>query len=182
MSETYWSLINTSSLTSVCFTYICDITFFTLYTRVSQKNQKSKFWYATNPSGFHRLDEPRVWTAFCKNFSGTPHLTIFGAPKYVTKYANYGQKFIFGRVFGPKVTWEGEKKRNVFLGPTYWLFSLDGGGLGFLWMSFIPQKSFMLHDRCFLILELWIEASFMSWTEHKLRWTRVNFINLIIYI
>ena len=26
--------------------------------RVSQKNQKSKFWYATNPSGFHRLDEP----------------------------------------------------------------------------------------------------------------------------
>ena len=26
--------------------------------RVSQNDQKSKFWYATNPSGFHRLDEP----------------------------------------------------------------------------------------------------------------------------
>ena len=26
--------------------------------RVSQKIQKSEFWYATNPSGFHRLDEP----------------------------------------------------------------------------------------------------------------------------
>ena len=29
-----------------------------IITRVSQKNQKSEFWYATNPSGFHRLDEP----------------------------------------------------------------------------------------------------------------------------
>ena len=29
-----------------------------------------------------------VWTAFCKIFSGTPHLTIFCAPKY-TKYAKY---------------------------------------------------------------------------------------------
>ena len=29
-----------------------------LYNRVSQKKQKSEFWYATNPSGFHRLDEP----------------------------------------------------------------------------------------------------------------------------
>ena len=27
-------------------------------TRVSQKKQKSEFCYATNPSGFHRLDEP----------------------------------------------------------------------------------------------------------------------------
>ena len=27
-------------------------------TRVPQKNQKSEFWYATNPSGFQRLDEP----------------------------------------------------------------------------------------------------------------------------
>ena len=26
--------------------------------RVSQKNQKSEFCFATNPSGFHRLDEP----------------------------------------------------------------------------------------------------------------------------
>ena len=26
--------------------------------RVSQKNQKSEFCYATNPSGFHRLAEP----------------------------------------------------------------------------------------------------------------------------
>ena len=24
----------------------------------------------------------RVWTAFCKIFSGIPHLTIFGSPKY----------------------------------------------------------------------------------------------------
>ena len=29
-----------------------------LYTWVSQKKQKSEFWYATNPSGFHKLDEP----------------------------------------------------------------------------------------------------------------------------
>ena len=29
-----------------------------LYNRVSQKKQMSEFWYATNPSGFHRLDEP----------------------------------------------------------------------------------------------------------------------------
>ena len=32
----------------------------------------------------------RFWTAFCKIFSGTPHLTIFGAPKYVY-LAKYGQ-------------------------------------------------------------------------------------------
>ena len=31
---------------------------FVLDIRVSQKKQKSEFWYATNPSGFHRLDEP----------------------------------------------------------------------------------------------------------------------------
>ena len=29
-----------------------------LENRVSQKNQKSEFCFATNPSGFHRLDEP----------------------------------------------------------------------------------------------------------------------------
>ena len=29
-----------------------------LYTRVSQKNQKSEFCFATKPTGFHRLDEP----------------------------------------------------------------------------------------------------------------------------
>ena len=28
-----------------------------------------------------------VWTAFCKIYSGTPHLTIFCAPKYTPKYA-----------------------------------------------------------------------------------------------
>ena len=28
------------------------------YIRVSQKTQKSEFWNATYPSGFHRLDEP----------------------------------------------------------------------------------------------------------------------------
>ena len=31
-------------------------------------------------------------TVFCKIFSGTPHLTIFGA----LKYAKYGKKCIFG--------------------------------------------------------------------------------------
>ena len=30
----------------------------TMYIRVSQKNQKSEFCFATNPTGFHRLDEP----------------------------------------------------------------------------------------------------------------------------
>ena len=29
-----------------------------LWVRVSQKKQKSEFWYTTNPTGFHRLDEP----------------------------------------------------------------------------------------------------------------------------
>ena len=29
-----------------------------LVSRVSQKNQKSEFCFATNPSGFHKLDEP----------------------------------------------------------------------------------------------------------------------------
>ena len=29
-----------------------------MYTRVSQKIQKSEFWNVTYPSGFHRLDEP----------------------------------------------------------------------------------------------------------------------------
>ena len=29
-----------------------------MYNRVSQKNQKSEFWNATYPSGFHRVDEP----------------------------------------------------------------------------------------------------------------------------
>ena len=31
--------------------------------------------------------DQRVWTAFCKIFSRTPHLTIFGAPKYAPWYA-----------------------------------------------------------------------------------------------
>ena len=29
-----------------------------MYNRVSQKNQKSEFYFATNPTGFQRLDEP----------------------------------------------------------------------------------------------------------------------------
>ena len=29
-----------------------------LHTRVSQKTKKSEFCFATNPTGFHRLDEP----------------------------------------------------------------------------------------------------------------------------
>ena len=32
--------------------------FLVLPNRVSQKNQKSEFCFATNPTGFHRLDEP----------------------------------------------------------------------------------------------------------------------------
>ena len=31
---------------------------FVLDIRVSQKKQKSEFCFATDPSGFHRLDEP----------------------------------------------------------------------------------------------------------------------------
>ena len=29
-----------------------------VFNRVSQKKQKSEFCFATNPTGFHRLDEP----------------------------------------------------------------------------------------------------------------------------
>ena len=32
-----------------------------------------------------------IWTVFCKIFSGTPHLTIFGSLKYVPKYAEYAK-------------------------------------------------------------------------------------------
>ena len=31
--------------------------------------------------------DQHVWTAFCKIFSGTPHLTIYGASEYASKYA-----------------------------------------------------------------------------------------------
>ena len=44
-----------------CMAVLCILVFLVTKTssaRVSQKKQKSKFWYATNPSGFHRLDEP----------------------------------------------------------------------------------------------------------------------------
>ena len=34
------------------------IAYCTLHIRVSQKNQKSEFCFATKPTGFHRLDEP----------------------------------------------------------------------------------------------------------------------------
>ena len=30
----------------------------TMFIRVSQKNQKSEFCFATKPTGFHRLEEP----------------------------------------------------------------------------------------------------------------------------
>ena len=43
-------------------------TFFNIYSRVSQKIQKSEFWNVTYPSGFHRLDEP---------------------PEKISKYAKY---------------------------------------------------------------------------------------------
>ena len=45
----------------------------------------------------------RVWTAFCKIFPGTPHLTIFGALIYAAKYAEYAQICqicCLGRIFG----------------------------------------------------------------------------------
>ena len=36
----------------------CDDVDCDLLPRVPQKNQKSEFCFATNPTGFHRLDEP----------------------------------------------------------------------------------------------------------------------------
>ena len=45
-----------------------------LDTRVSQKKQKSEFCFATNPTGFHRLDEPPdyIWHIW-------PYLAYLGA-------------------------------------------------------------------------------------------------------
>ena len=42
--------------------------------------------------------EQRVWTTFCKIFSGTPHLTVFGAPKYAYSWFNT-KKCFRGRQF-----------------------------------------------------------------------------------
>ena len=53
--------------------------------------QKMRFGHNIWLEGPIDLDQ-RVSTAFCKIFSGTPHLTIFGALKYAPKYAKYGQK------------------------------------------------------------------------------------------
>ena len=58
---------------------------------------------ATSDRGVLLTQGQSAWTAFCKIFSETPHLTIFGAPKYVPKYAKYGQICqicIFGCIFG----------------------------------------------------------------------------------
>ena len=44
--------------------------------------------------------DQRVWTAFCKIFSGTPHLTIFGTLKYVPKYGKIRQIRYLGCIFG----------------------------------------------------------------------------------
>ena len=45
--------------------------------------------------------EQRVWTTFCKICSGTPHLTIFGEPRYAY-LAKYGQfRCIVLRSIGP---------------------------------------------------------------------------------
>ena len=66
-----------------------------VYTRVSQKTQKSEFCFATNPSGFHRLDEPpekiQHYRPINDILQAIPHLTILRAPKYAPKYAKYGQ-------------------------------------------------------------------------------------------
>ena len=44
-------------------------------------------------------------TAFCKIFSGTPHLTIFSAPKYAPQISCLAIFGIFGSIF--------EKKRQI---------------------------------------------------------------------
>ena len=64
---------------------------------------------------FHQIQQPvidsvrkvlilsfvwRVRTAFCKIFSGTPHLTIFGTLNYVPKYGQIHQIRYLGSVFG----------------------------------------------------------------------------------
>ena len=40
-----------------------------VYNRVSQKKQKSEFWNATYPSGFHRLDEPPALETHKRHFA-----------------------------------------------------------------------------------------------------------------
>ena len=50
-----------------------------------------------------------VWTAFCKIFSGTLHLTIFGAPKYAPKC-----------IFGPIWHTTGQKLPKIQNLPDFW--------------------------------------------------------------
>ena len=38
--------------------YLSKLLYVFVNIRVSQNKQKSEFWYATNPTGFQRLDEP----------------------------------------------------------------------------------------------------------------------------
>ena len=42
----------------VCFSFSSNCVCASVSNRVSQKNQKSEFCFATKPTGFHRLDEP----------------------------------------------------------------------------------------------------------------------------
>ena len=50
--------ISTASHRSSSSSIITDQSHKCLWSRVSQKNQKSEFCFATKPTGFHRLDEP----------------------------------------------------------------------------------------------------------------------------
>ena len=61
--------------------------------RVSQKKQKSEFWYATNPSGFHRLDEPpeKITVApkyaYLGAYLGTSNMVKWGVPEKILQNA-----------------------------------------------------------------------------------------------
>ena len=58
-----------------------------------KKKQKSKFWYATNPSGFHRLDEPpeKITVApkyaYLGAYLGTSNMVKWGVPEKILQNA-----------------------------------------------------------------------------------------------
>ena len=60
----------------------------TMNNRVSQKNQKSEFWNATYPSGFHRLDEPPNYAKYAKYsylgaYLGARNMVKWGVPEKI---------------------------------------------------------------------------------------------------
>ena len=58
----------------------------------------------------------RVLTAFCKIFSGIPHLTIFGTPKCVPQILCLANLAVFGHVFlRPKYGQSGQFHNNIKL-------------------------------------------------------------------